>query len=363
MTALLHDRCDVFPRSGWMRTQIRIGCQGFLIALLLLLVAAPARAQSWSRGLQDFPISTSECMQRAALGLQAEGYTIGGRGDSYIGGIKGMHTAVVMCDAGPGGKTLANIVVVSGGASDGGVPGGERVRLHQRMQNTASGGGIGTWRSAGIGDCSGYDTGSTQGKNPDPGRCNASTAGLTAICFGTWCTYKDIKTDSCTGGSNPGNMYTCNLSSSQGGQELARQVADRDVAAPPSAAMPANLRPPPLRTLAAISRSRSVSRQSGLPWPAASPPRPPRKVLRPTRYRTRRETTTCRGSAFKPQKPRLQRRVARSPTAWRRGTACPASTTSRSMSLTKRSTARSRFWNRAGRPLTAARSRRSRTSR
>ena len=218
MTVLQHDGVrDSFPRSGRMRVQMRNGCCGLLIALLLSLVATPAGAQAWSRGIQDLPISTGECMQRAAYGLQAEGYSIRGRGDGYIGGGKGIHTAVITCNAGPGGGTSVNIVAVSCGAQDGDVPGGERVRLQQRMQNAASGGGIGDWRPAGTGDCSGHDTGSSQGPNPDPSRCNASTAGLTAICWGNWCTYKNIRAASCTGGGSPGNMYTCGAAGSPPG--------------------------------------------------------------------------------------------------------------------------------------------------
>ena len=127
--------------SGRMRAQLRNGCRGLVMALLLFMAASPARAQAWSRGIQDLTISTNECMERAALALQAEGYGIGTRGDGFIAAIKGIHTAVIMCNAGSAGRTWVNIVVVSCGASDGGIPGTERVRLQQRMENAAPGGG------------------------------------------------------------------------------------------------------------------------------------------------------------------------------------------------------------------------------
>jgi hypothetical protein len=199
------------PRRRRMPQRLAQGCLVLLVALMLSASASPAGAQAWSRGLQDLAISADECMLRAGRALQAEGYAIGTRGDDFIAASKAIHTAIVMCDPGPGGRTWVNIVVVSCGASDGGVPGSERVRLQQQMESTASGGGgeIGAWRPVGSGDCTGHDVGSTQGPRPEPGRCNPGFAGMTAVCFDTWCTYKNVTTESCTGGSNPGNMFRC----------------------------------------------------------------------------------------------------------------------------------------------------------
>jgi hypothetical protein len=68
---------------------------------------------------------------------------------------------------------------------------------------------VGGWRSVGTGDCPGRDVASSTGPNPDPGKCTAAFAGFTAVCWANNCTYKNVPTAQCTGGVNPGRMYTC----------------------------------------------------------------------------------------------------------------------------------------------------------
>lgn len=68
---------------------------------------------------------------------------------------------------------------------------------------------MGDWRGVGTGDCPGRDVGSSTGPNPVAGRCTPQFAGFTAVCWGNSCTYKNIPTAQCTGGANPGRMYTC----------------------------------------------------------------------------------------------------------------------------------------------------------
>ena len=69
--------------------------------------------------------------------------------------------------------------------------------------------GPGKWQSVGTGDCPGRDIAGSKGPNPDPAKCTDAVRGQTAVCWGHGCTYKSIPTDSCTGGANPGRMYTC----------------------------------------------------------------------------------------------------------------------------------------------------------
>ena len=45
-------------------------------------------------------------------------------------------------------------------------------------------------------------------------RCDASFDGYTAVCWSGNCTYKNVPTGACTGGANPGRMYTCIAASS-----------------------------------------------------------------------------------------------------------------------------------------------------
>jgi hypothetical protein len=68
---------------------------------------------------------------------------------------------------------------------------------------------FGNWRSVGTGDCPGRDVANSAGPNPDPAKCTDAVRGQTAVCWGQGCTYKNITTVSCTGGANPGRMYTC----------------------------------------------------------------------------------------------------------------------------------------------------------
>jgi hypothetical protein len=67
----------------------------------------------------------------------------------------------------------------------------------------------GTWQAVGVGDCPGRDVAGSRGTKPDPARCDANFAGNTAVCWATGCTYKSVATPACTGGANPGQMYTC----------------------------------------------------------------------------------------------------------------------------------------------------------
>ena len=67
----------------------------------------------------------------------------------------------------------------------------------------------GTWQSVGVGDCPGRDLSGSRGSKPDAAKCDASFAGNTAVCWASGCTYKSVVTAACTGGANPGQMYTC----------------------------------------------------------------------------------------------------------------------------------------------------------
>src|SRR5450759_5003491 len=67
----------------------------------------------------------------------------------------------------------------------------------------------GTWQAVGVGDCPGRDVAGSRGPSPEAGKCDASFAGHTAVCWAHGCTYKNVATGACTGGANPGQMYTC----------------------------------------------------------------------------------------------------------------------------------------------------------
>jgi len=111
----------------------------FFTCLLIISIPERSVAQSapgWSRGQQSLPIGYDECVNRAYRALEAEGYRIdNAAGGSFAVGIKGFHTAVIMCTPGADGKTTVNIVVASNG--DGG--GTERQRLQARMEQQSIG--------------------------------------------------------------------------------------------------------------------------------------------------------------------------------------------------------------------------------
>ena len=77
----------------------------------------------------------------------------------------------------------------------------------------------GYWQSVGTGDCPGRDVSNSRGPNPDPAKCNDRFRGLTAVCWSGECTYKNIETAACTGGANPGRMYTCAGATGAGGRK------------------------------------------------------------------------------------------------------------------------------------------------
>jgi hypothetical protein len=73
-----------------------------------------------------------------------------------------------------------------------------------------------SWQKVGTGDCSGHDVASSNGFTPEKGK---AVRGRTAVCWDgrkfnnkysprrAFCTYKNIESNRCSGGDNPGEMY------------------------------------------------------------------------------------------------------------------------------------------------------------
>ena len=102
-------------------------------------LTAQGQAPGWSRGQQNLAITYDECMRRAPAALHSEGYRIDYNAGNFAVGIKGVHTAVIMCNPAPDAKMAVNIVVASNG--DGG--GRERQCLQAQMERPGSGCGGG----------------------------------------------------------------------------------------------------------------------------------------------------------------------------------------------------------------------------
>ncbi|MGC4123140.1 MAG: hypothetical protein QM765_52945 [Myxococcales bacterium] len=102
-----------------------------------------------------------------------------------------------------------------------------------------------TWEYVGVGDCTGNDTGSSLGAQPDPSRCGAATSGTAVVCWDDVqyknpkarkpvCIYKRVQAAQCTGGASPGFVYRCGSDSAHGA-----------TVAPPPGPGPAVVAPPP----------------------------------------------------------------------------------------------------------------------
>ncbi len=76
-------------------------------------------------------------MRRANAAFTAEGWSNIGPGGAYVYANKGIHSAYIMCNTAPENTIWVNIVVASN-ASDGTIPGAERVKLQGRMERSAS---------------------------------------------------------------------------------------------------------------------------------------------------------------------------------------------------------------------------------
>ncbi len=114
----------------------------FWLSIFATASLAKAQASAWSRGIQLLPINYDECTRRAQGALETQGYSIQYRGgnnssDSVTVGQKTIHTAIITCNTAPEGKTWVNIFVASQ-ATDGNIPGAERVRLQQQMEPVAT---------------------------------------------------------------------------------------------------------------------------------------------------------------------------------------------------------------------------------
>jgi len=123
---------------------------GFLLAVAFFALASSASAQpAIARGERLLPISYNECMQRAEQAFISEGWVNLGKGAAFMYGYKESNGAYITCNVAPENKVWANIFVASN-SGDSGVPGGERVKLERRMEQSGSSGGCNTPTISGI---------------------------------------------------------------------------------------------------------------------------------------------------------------------------------------------------------------------
>lgn len=119
----------------------------FFNALIFGAISASAQSPAMSVGHQSLSISYEDCLARGKQALDLEGYGTSRGGGNFYWGMKGIHSAVVVCDGAPDNRMDVH-VWVSSISNDGTVPGAERVRIQQRIERPTTdgvgGGGGGT---------------------------------------------------------------------------------------------------------------------------------------------------------------------------------------------------------------------------
>lgn len=116
--------------------ELTFGDMRMIRVLLVLSLCTPsllAQSPGWSRGQQLLPLTFDDCVRRAARSLEAETYEVEYSSGAFAAGRKGVHTAVIACNAGPDSKMWVNVFVASNG--EGG--GLERQRLQAQMEGNA----------------------------------------------------------------------------------------------------------------------------------------------------------------------------------------------------------------------------------
>lgn len=136
--------------SFYRKAQVsRKGClRSLLFVMAFFVFALPISAQpTMSRGEQLLPISYDECMKRAENAFNNEGWVNIGKGGAFVTAFKENHGAYIMCNVAPENKIWVNIVVASSSQNNN-VPGAERVKLQERMNQSGSGNLAGDWESS-----------------------------------------------------------------------------------------------------------------------------------------------------------------------------------------------------------------------
>jgi hypothetical protein len=163
------------------------GKKVFVVLAILLCISPVVLAQGWRS------VGTGDCPGRDVAGSRGPTPDPAKCDPNFTG-----YTAVCWNE----GCTYKNLA--TGSCTGGANPG----RMYTCAATVAPQ-NMGNWRSAGTGDCPGRDVAGSRGPTPDPAKCDPSFTGYTAVCWNEGCTYKNIATGSCTGGANPGRMYTC----------------------------------------------------------------------------------------------------------------------------------------------------------
>jgi hypothetical protein len=168
----------------------------FTFRTMALFAASLGICHAAAPGFRWEPVGKGDCPGRDVSG-GAESSPDPSKCNSAFSGL----TAVCWGN----GCTYKNVPTASctGGANPGNM---------YTCRQTSPGTSVGNWRPVGTGDCPGRDVAGSTGPNPDASKCTAGFGGYTAVCWNGNCTYKNLPTGSCTGGANPGRMYTCDAS-------------------------------------------------------------------------------------------------------------------------------------------------------
>lgn len=112
-------------------TLILSRCSFLALVPVILVLSTFGQNPPISRGVELLAITANECLERGQGALLAEGYTFIDRFNLF--GKKNIHTAGILCDPGPNGRMLVNIIVATNNTNES-LAGIERVNLQRRMQ-------------------------------------------------------------------------------------------------------------------------------------------------------------------------------------------------------------------------------------
>jgi hypothetical protein len=122
--------------NGLLKILVMSGSFGLISFFVLFASVLTVSAQSpaVSIGHQQLSITYEECLARGRQALELEGYAVSRGGGNFYWGGKGIHHATIVCDENVNNRTDVHVFVASN-AIDGNLPGAERVRLQQWMEN------------------------------------------------------------------------------------------------------------------------------------------------------------------------------------------------------------------------------------
>lgn len=100
------------------------------------VMAVLGQSPAMSYGEQFLPVTDQECMRRVPLAYRAQGFSPGTPSINTTHATKGVHAAYIRCLGEPEKNRTRVIIVVGSNSRDENVPGAERVKLQELMNQS-----------------------------------------------------------------------------------------------------------------------------------------------------------------------------------------------------------------------------------